>query len=409
MTGKAIGSTDQRAKIGTISISPFVTHTISDTTLVTVGAWVRRDHFNYYPSNNPFADFYGNGNLQTESISQDRSLTNTGGRTDFSYAHGIHNLKVGTTYQQTFLNENFNLAIVDPYLNAPCLTLAGAPVAGLSSPTQCAAGGFRPNTAANPLAGAPFNPLLACLDLTRTPAVGDGCGSTLATPFLFRGHTDVKLASAYAQDALTLGNLAFNVGLRGDLYNGLSISREVQPRMGISYNMPKWGTVVRASYARTMETPFNENLVLSSKGCNNAVIAALVPCIPANFNAGFRNEFHAGFEQSAGKHLVLNGDYLWKYTHNGYDFSVLGATPITFPIEWHNSKISGFALRTSVPSFHGFSAFNVMSSVKARFFPPQIGGLGATNRSGAPFRIDHDEKFNQTTNVQYQRNRNSPL
>jgi hypothetical protein len=55
-----------------------------------------------------------------------------------------------------------------------------------------------------------------------------------------------------------------------------------------------------------------------------------------------------------------------------------------------------------VPNVHGFSAFVVMSSVAARFFPPQTAGAGATvGQSGYPFRIDHDEKFNQTTHVQY--------
>ncbi len=43
-----------------------------------------------------------------------------------------------------------------------------------------------------------------------------------------------------------------------------------------------------------------------------------------------------------------------------------------------------------------------MSSVAARFFPEQNAGAGATvGQSGFPFRIDHDEKFNQTTHVQY--------
>jgi hypothetical protein len=43
-----------------------------------------------------------------------------------------------------------------------------------------------------------------------------------------------------------------------------------------------------------------------------------------------------------------------------------------------------------------------MSSVAARFFPPQVAGAGATvGQTGLPFRIDHDEKFNQTTHVQY--------
>ena len=52
---------------------------------------------------------------------------------------------------------------------------------------------------------------------------------------------------------------------------------------------------------------------------------------------------------------MIDGEYIWKYTHNAYDFSVLGNTPITFPIDWHNSKIPGFAIRASVPNFHGFT------------------------------------------------------
>jgi hypothetical protein len=73
-------------------------------------------------------------------------------------------------------------------------------------------------------------------------------------------------------------------------------------------------------------------------------------------------------------------------------------TPIFFPIGWHNSKIPGYAVRVSVPDIHGFTALVVFSSVAARFFPPQTIGLGVpVGQIGTPFRIDHDEKFNQTT------------
>ena len=106
---------------------------------------------------------------------------------------------------------------------------------------------------------------------------------------------------------------------------------------------------------------------------------------------------------------MVDGEYFWKYTHNAYDFSVLGNTPITFPIAWNNSKIPGFLLRASVPEFHGFTALVVMSSVAARYFPPQVGGLGVTvGQGGSVFRIDHDEKFNQTTHLQYQPWRRGP-
>jgi hypothetical protein len=60
-------------------------------------------------------------------------------------------------------------------------------------------------------------------------------------------------------------------------------------------------------------------------------------------------------------------------------------------------------MRISVPNYHGLTALVVMSSVAARFFPPQTSGLGVTvGQSGLPFRIDHDEKFNATTHIQYQ-------
>ncbi len=91
--------------------------------------------------------------------------------------------------------------------------------------------------------------------------------------------------------------------------------------------------------------------------------------------------------------MVVSGEYIWKYTHNAFDFSILGNTPIFFPIDWHNSKIPGYALDAEVPNFHHFSAYLVTSSVAARFFPPQVAGAGATvGQTGLPFRIDHDEK-----------------
>jgi hypothetical protein len=173
----------------------------------------------------------------------------------------------------------------------------------------------------------------------------------------------------------------------------------------LSYTLKQTSTVLRVSYARTLETPFNENLVVSSQGCGSAVLSPLLACTPGvstTLEPGFRNEFHVGLQQAFGKNFVVSGDYIWKYTHNAFDFSILGNTPIFFPIDWHNSKIPGFDLRAEVPNFHNISAFVVMSSVAARFFPQQTAGAGATvGQSGYPFRIDHDEKFNQTTHVQY--------
>jgi hypothetical protein len=413
--GNVVGPTDQRALIKTFNIAPSWTRVISPTVVFSLGGWVRRDAFNYYPSNNPFADL-GPSNLQQETVSQHRTLANTGLRSDLSYVKGINNVKLGVTYQQTFLTERFNFGIVDPTLNAPCLDANGNPAWFGSSPStpndpsQCGGLGLQKNDGHNNPNIAAFNPLLGCYDLTRpTPSSNDGCAGTSSTLFPFRGHTDVKELAIYLQDAISKGNWSLNLGLRGDFYNGLVTARQAEPRLGVAYNIKRTNTVLRVSYARTLESPFNENLVLSSSGCNFAVVAALIPCVNSPLEPGYRNDFHAGLQQAFGRFAVVSGDYIWKYTHTGYDFSIFGATPIFFPVGWHNSKIPGYAIRVSVPEFHGFTALVVMSSVAARFFPPQTSGLGVTvGQSGTPFRIDHDEKFNQTTHLQYQPWKNAP-
>ena len=411
VNGNVAGNADQRSKIGTYNIAPVWTRLISPTTVLTVGAFVRHDGFDYYPSHNPLADF---SPIQSESIAQNRTLTNAGLRSDVSYVKGIQNIKVGITYEHTFLTENDNLAIVNPTLNSPCLDALGNPQPGFTDPTQCGAAGFGPNNGSNPNAAvAPFNPLLGCFDLTRpTPAQGDGCANSASTFHLFHGHTDVKELALYAQDTITKNNWSFNLGIRADVYNGITSYAQPEPRVGVAYNIKPTNTVLRVSYARIVETPFNENLALASSGCNDPVVNGIFtassggsPCLNVPLHPAWRNEFHAGFQQAFGKYLVVDAEYLWKYTHYGFDFSILGNTPVTFPVEWHNSKIPGFALRASVPNYHGFSAFVVMSSVAARFFQPQISGLGVTpgGQGGTGvFRIDHDEKFNQTTHLQYQ-------
>ena len=380
-SGNPAGDTDERSKIGTLNVAPVWTRLIGSSTVLNVGGFIRQDQYNYYPSNNPLADL---GPINSESISQKRKLTNAGARSDISHVKGVHNIKAGITYEQTFLTENDGFGIVDPNFLPGLTDSAGVPCF---------------NTLTNQPIDAPCTTLFP-FDLTR--------GGTF---YNFHGHTDVKELALYLQDTITKGHWSFNLGLRGDLYNGISAARQAEPRIGIAYDIKPTSTILRLSYARTLETPFNENLVLASLGCNDAVVNALsaatqgYPCLTEPLSPGWRNEFHAGFEQAFGKYLVVDAEYIWKYTHLAYDFSVLGNTPITFPIEWDRSKIPGYAIRASVPNFHGFSALVVMSSVAARFFEPQVSGIGATpaGQGGTGvFRIDHDEKFNQTSHLQYQ-------
>src|ERR1035437_7222436 len=385
-----VGNADPHSRIGTINVSPTYTRIIGNNTVFNLGAFVRRDDYHYYPSGNPLADL-GPANLQTSSIEQYRTLTNAAVHSDVSYAKGIHTAKAGAQYGQTFLRENDSLGVVDATYNSPCLDVSGNPAAGYANQSSCPNG-------VNPS----YLPVLSPYDFTRGGSY-----------YSYIGHTDVKELGLYVEDQIKAGNWLFNLGLRGDVYNGLTSATQTEPRVGIAYNVKPSATVLRISYARTLETPFNENLVLSSTGCSNAVMAPLLNCTPGvsgTLQPGFRNEFHAGLQQAFGKWAVFSGEYIWKYTHNAFDFGVLGNTPIFFPIDWHNSKIPGYALRADIPKFHNFSAYLVASSVAARFFPPQSAGAGAAPQTGGlPFRIDHDEKFNQTTHLQYTYSRGKVL
>ena len=374
--GNPVPPADQRSQIKTLNIAPSWTHLFGSTAVYTLGGYIRQDQFNYYPSPDSFADF---GPIQSATLSQSRRLTNWGFRTSGSYVKGIHNIQVGLNYEQTGLSENDGFGIVDPGLLASlgCLNGSNTPIPG----TPCA--------------------VLAPHDLTR------GAGTT---DFAFSGYTSVQEIALYAEDQITWRSFTFNVGLRGDFYDGLSTARQAEPRLGAAYKINKTNTVLRLSYAHTMETPFNENLIVASLGCNTPFVADLflattnTLCTGAPVTPGYRNEYHAGLQQAFGKYFVLDGEYIWKFTSGAYDFSVLGNTPIFYPIEWEKSKIPGFAVHGTLTNLHGLTAYIVLSSVEARFFNPQVAGLGATPAGplGSVFRIDHDEKYAQTVHAQYQ-------
>ncbi len=413
--GLLVGPADQVSKILTFNIAPTWTRIINANAVYTLAAFIRQDQYNYYPSGNPFSDF--SPDLQTSTEGQNRRLTNAGVRTNLAWINKTHNFKAGATYEQTFLTERDSFGLVDPTANAPCLNADGTAYTNpsLTNPAGCAGAGLVTNVGQGSVPA--FLPLLGCYDLTRTAALpaSDGCPNSRSTNYGFFGHADIKEFDFFVQDAITLKNWTINLGLRFDKYNGLTAAAQGEPRLGVAYNFKPTSSVIRASYARTMETPFNENLVLASYGCDNPVIAAFQTLVPGGacvnttpLSPGHRNEFHAGLQQAFGKFFVVDAEYIWKYTHKPFDFSVLGNTPITYPIEWTSSKIPGYAIRGTLPDFHGLTAYVVMSSVAARFFGPQVAGIGAGPGGDTVFRIDHDEKFNQTTHVQYQPSKRAP-
>jgi hypothetical protein len=322
-----------------------------------VNPYFRVDQVNYRPSRDPLAD-------QPATVSQNRRLTNLGIKADYAWVNHFNNIKAGIQAQHTFLSERFSLGITDPNYVA-----------------DNGADGLAP------------------YDLTR--------GGKL---FRFAGHSDVKGYAFYIQDSITLGAFTAQIGLRADFYRGLVSANSLQPRIGLSYLIKPTNTVLRASYSKFFETPYNENLLLSSLtgagGLANNVFGAFgaTPLKP-----GTRNQYNVGLQQGVGKHILVDAGYFWKFTHNAFDFDTLFNSPIAFPIEWRKSKIDGFSSRVSLAEVHGLSAYTIFSHTRARFFGPENGGLLFNSPlNNSVFRIDHDEAFQSTMNVRYQPKKNGP-
>jgi hypothetical protein len=386
-------SQDQHQRVLTFSIAPGYQHTFNARTLMTINPYFRKDQVNYYSSRDPFDD-------TPATQTQNRQLLNWGVKTDVVTTKGHNTLKYGFDLKQTRLLENFGFGITDPTFNDPCVNSDGSSVGDptLTNPNQCNAAGSEPNTADNPDASTPFAPGLLPFDLTR--------GGRL---FNFHAIANINQYAFFAQDGITAGNFQFTIGFRLDRYDGLVSKTSPQPRLGISYNIKKTGTVLRVAYARTFETPFNENLLLSNGTGVGGLAQNVFGASPVAIQPGFRNQFNTGFQQAIGKFVLIDADYFWKYTHNAYDFSTLLNTTLTFPIAWHNSKLDGITGRVSTTNLKGFQAAWTFGHTRARYFPPETGGLipqGSPLAAGV-FRIDHDQVFQSTMTFRYQRPKNA--
>ncbi|MGD0873030.1 MAG: TonB-dependent receptor [Bryobacteraceae bacterium] len=349
---------DQKQMVRSFSIGPGWIHVFNPATTLASNVFVRRDLIDYYPSRDAFAD-------QPATLSQIRSLTNLGIKTDLNYLHGRHNAKFGVQIQDTILTEKFTLGLTDPTFNPVCLDDNGDAVLNpsLVNPTQCAKAGFQ----ANP----DLSPGLVPYDLTR--------GGSL---FRYYGHANIREQAFYGQDSINFGHLTLNLGFRWDRYDGIAKGTQPQPRAGLSYLIAPTKTVLRIGYSHSYETPLNENLVLSSAT-----------------GAGF------------GSHFVFEGDYFWKYTRNAFDLDTLFTTAIFFPIEWAHSKMDGFSSKLLLRQYKGLSAYTQLGHTRARVFGPENGGLIFPDTElpkDYVVRIDHDQGLQSTSNVQYQPRKNGP-
>lgn len=280
---------------------------------------------------------------------------------------GRHTWRGGIDYQRFPLRENFNFAITSPDFNDP--------------------------------ASLEFNPSIAAHDLTRG---GDW--------FRFSARDAGSLTSAFLQDTIRAGRFVLTLGLRYDSYRFLAQGAQWQPRVGIAYHLKETGTVFRASYNRTYQTPPNENLLLA----NSRAAESLVPpgVRDALGGASFtirperQNVYELGLQQALGNWLSLSGSFYHKNSSDLQDNDNFLDTGIIFPTSLASARVNGAEGRVNL--FPGRRFSSTLSATHARVVvnPPFTGGLflgsGAVEAlTAGPFIIDHDQRLGLHSNNVY--------
>ena len=301
------------------------------------------------------------------TASQARHLTTINLGLHANYLTSRHNLRVGGDLQRYPVSENFSFGITSPDFNDP----------------------LAPN----------YNPNLHAHDLTR--------GGSM---FQFSAKTTGQLGGAFLQDNIRFGRLTMALGLRYDQYRFLVNASQWQPRIGVAYAIKETGTVFRASYNRTFQTPPNENLLLSA----STAAARLAPpavqqklgSAPAQIRPERQNVFEAGLQQALGRHLTFNGAFYHKNAVDQQDNNNFLNTGVIFPITLKSIRVNGAEARLTLLPIHGFSANISATHSRSISTPPFTGGLFLGNEavdalSQGPFVIDHDQFLSLHVSAQY--------
>jgi hypothetical protein len=298
---------------------------------------------------------------------QDRSLATMTGAVRYSRLVRGSTWRAGADFQRFPVRESFDMAITSADFNVP-----GSPR---------------------------FNAALTPHDLTRG-----------GTPFRFSDARSGTNVSAFAQATMPWRRVTASVGARVDRYSMLVRAHAVQPRLGVSYELPDSQGVVRLSYNYNLQTPPNENLLLSSSpeaaalapdSVKEALGATVQPIRPER-----QHVLEGGYQRALGDTSVLDVVAYIKRSTDQQDNNNFFDTGIIFPTSLKAIRAEGFEVRLSMPTYRGLSGTVSATMARAVSTPPFTGGLflgqdAVDLLSAGPFRIDHDQRASLHGTVQY--------
>lgn len=348
---------NQRQSLEDISVSAAWLRTLDSRSTVEVNSSFR----------NAFARLFPSPGDTPVTAHQARRLGTWNLNARYNRVAGRHTWRGGVDYQRFPLRENFSFAITSPDFNDE--------------------------------ASEDFNPALLAHDLTQG---GDW--------FRFSARNAGSLSFVFLQDTIRLGRFVVTLGLRYDAYRFLARGAQWQPRVGLAYHLKETGTVFRASYNRTYQTPPNENLLLANSreaeslappGIRDALGGASFVIRPER-----QNVYELGLQQAIGRQISLNGTFYHKNSRDLQDNDNFLDTGIIFPTSLASSRVNGAEGRVNL--FPGRRFSSTLSATHARVVvtPPFTGGLflgsGAVEAlSAGPFIIDHDQRLSLHSNNVY--------
>ena len=298
---------------------------------------------------------------------QDRRLQNYGAIATISMTLGTHNIKFGTQFTRTPVNENFR---------------------------------FYPTV--------PFPDLI---DENGNPVPNPVNAFNVLNPFIFNGQKTGRSFSFYVQDRFSpFSNFTIDVGLRYDNYKLVIHEDAFSPRIGIAYYIARSQTTLRASYNRLFQYPAAENLLLAS----SAEAAQLSPLAVLQGDFGARpifpdvqNVYEIGAQQQLSRFFRLNLSAYQKRISNFGDKDQFFDTGVIFPITISSGRVTGIEGRLESAELRGFRGFLSYANARAYGVTPVNGGLflgepiGGLEQQGQKFANDHDVRNSAQFQISY--------
>jgi outer membrane receptor protein involved in Fe transport len=236
---------------------------------------------------------------------------------------------------------------------------------------------------------------------------------TLEQPFVFGDRATPTLFSLYVQDSLrATPRLSVDLGVRADWSRLVTSGHQWSPRIGVAYEVPRTGTVARASFARFYQPPQPENLLLASSEAARALspFADDTHAGGADLNPERQTAFDVSIHQPLPRQLRLDVSMWRRLVRNAADPNVFFGTTVIFPNTVDKGRATGFDVRLELPSSNGWSSFMSYAHARVVQYGPINGGLFLEDEvieigPGTEFTPDHDQRHVASLGVSHEHER----